>query len=254
MTYTHITYGELRAQVAAVAASLRELGLKPNSIVCFYGPTSAASVILLLAVSSIGAIWSSAAADFGSAGVLERFEQFVTPDAHLWGVVGVESVRYNGKILDQRGKFDAVVEGLEKRQSEIRGNANGSSNDSGASKLQVVIVDYLKEGNMKPLRQGWRSWDDFVQIGAKSGEKDLSFYQAPFDHPLWVLFSSGTTGKVNWCPRSLLLLAIDDPQSRSPNQLCTELAACSCKVRRSMSCTVIWTLLRFIITTRRLAG
>lgn len=197
MTYTHITYAELHAQVKAVAASLRELGLKPNSIVCFYGPTSAASVILLLAVTSIGAIWSSAAADFGSAGVLERFEQFVTPEAHLWGVVGVESVRYNGKTLDQRSKFDAVVDGLEKRRNEIQGQVNGHAVGSAASsKLQVVVVDYLNEGKMKPLKEGWQTWNDFVNVGKTATESELTFYQAPFDHPLWVLFSSGTTGKV----------------------------------------------------------
>lgn len=256
MTYAYTTYGELLSQVEAVATSLRELGLKPNSIVCFYGPTSAASVILLLAVTSIGAIWSSAAADFGSAGVLERFEQFVTPDAHLWGVVGVESVRYNGKVLDQRPKFEAVVEGLEKRRAEISGQANGHSSHKAVPKLEVVVVDYLKEGNMKPLKEGWRSWDDFMAIGKKASTgKGLTFYQAPFDHPLWVLFSSGTTGKVRKYagttanPDKLTFTSL-----HSRNLSCTEPVACCCSRRKSMFCTEIWTPLLSTTTIPRQDG
>lgn len=242
MTYRRTTFGELKAQVQSVAASLRASDLKPNSILCYYGPTSSASVILLLACSSIGAIWSSAAADFGPNGVLERFEQFVTPDAHFWGIVGVESVRYNGKTLDQRGKFDAVVEGIERKRAEV-----GAGGDS----LNVVLVDYLREGKMQPMtKEGWSTWDDFVRTGEEKNEP-LEFYQAPFDHPLWCLFSSGTTGKVSARAEhglTAMIRALTAPHS--PNRSFIAREACCCKARKSTSYTATWIRLQCISITR----
>ncbi|KAK4047329.1 hypothetical protein OIV83_005507 [Microbotryomycetes sp. JL201] len=185
MEYTHITYESLLGQVHAVALSLRELGLKPNQILCYYGPTSAASLVLLLAATSIGAIWSSAASDFGANGVLERFEQFLAEnDDRLWGIVGVDSVRYNGKIISQRQKFDSVVDGLKK---QIKGGHD----------IAVIVQDYLGVGRQEPLKEGYRDWADFVAVGEKQKAqgKELMFEQVSFDQPLWVLFSSGTTGK-----------------------------------------------------------
>jgi acetoacetyl-CoA synthetase len=137
----------------------------------YYGPTSASSVVLLLAATSLGAIWSSAAADFGPVGVLERFEQF---GDRLWGIVGVQSVRYNGKTLSQVEKLKTVVQGLEKGRT--------------GKKLEVVVVDYLREGLDAGI-EGWKTYESVQEVGrAQAGE--LEFYQAPFDHPLWVLFSS----------------------------------------------------------------
>lgn len=133
--------------------------------------------------TSIGAIWSSSSADFGSAGVIERFEQF---GEKLWGIVGVESVRYNGKILGQREKLATVVDGLMAGRSQT---------------LEVVIVDYLGLGAESVRSEdGWRRWEDLIGLGEtlkkeKGGE--IEFAQLPFDHPLWCLFSSGTTGKVS---------------------------------------------------------
>ncbi|KAK4055353.1 hypothetical protein OIO90_003191 [Microbotryomycetes sp. JL221] len=186
MEYKQITYGTLIDQVHSVALSLRQLGLKPNSILCYYGPTSAASLVLLLATTSIGAIWSSAASDFGANGVLERFEQFLNDEDsnRLWGIVGVDSVRYNGKIISQRSKFDAVVDGLKKQRKQ------------GANQLEVIVQDYLGVGRQEPLNEGYRDFDEFVEIGNKDKASNaLSFEQVSFDQPLWVLFSSGTTGK-----------------------------------------------------------
>lgn len=163
--------------------------MKPNDILAYYGPTSIASVVLLLATTAMGAIWSSAAADFGPTGVSERFEQF---GERLWGVVGVESVRYNGKTLGQREKLGKVVDGL--RVGRER-------------KLEVVLVDYLGEG-LSVLGEGDIKFDELLEMGRKleesSGKKEIDFYQVDFDHPLWVLFSSGTTGKV-----SILVILIE---------------------------------------------
>ena len=185
LAYASLTYADLYSRVHATSLALKSLGLTSSDILAYYGPTSSASVILLLATTAIGATWSSAAADFGPAGVLERFEQF---GDKLWGVVGVEAVRYNGKRLGQRAKIAEVVKGL------LPGRQR---------KLEVVMVDYLAENEevIGAGEEGWRTWQSVLEIGegleAAGGE--MEFYQAPFDHPLWVLFSSGTTGKVCRC-------------------------------------------------------
>lgn len=113
-------------------------------------------------------------------GVLERFEQF---GEKLWGIVGVGSVRYNGKVLPQVAKLAAVVAGLQRGRE---------------APLPVVLVDYLGEENLEsPVN--WIGWEELGREGdalrSASGAA-LEFYQADFNYPLWVLFSSGTTGKV----------------------------------------------------------
>lgn len=162
--------------------ALKRLGLKPGQILGYYGPTSIASVVLLLAASSIGAIWSSTASDFGALGVRERFEQF---GAELWGVVGCESVVYNGKRLPQRAKLEEVVKGLKAQEGRD-------------APLEVVIFDFLGEG-LSELPQGWRTLDEVEELGRQTKEDEgladqVAFAQLPFDHSLWILFSSGTTG------------------------------------------------------------
>lgn len=204
LVYNRTSFGELYALVHTLSLSLRSLGLQPGAILVYYGPNSLHALALLLATTSIGAIWSSAASDFGAAGVLERFEQFLPPTngaevdprqkGELWGIVGVESVRYNGKVLPQREKLVTVVEGLEKARKE-RGIT---------TKFEVVVADYLGEGlkgGDESLKEGWKTWDALLKAGAdektRSASSEIEFWQAGFDHPLWVLFSSGTTGKVS---------------------------------------------------------
>ncbi|KAK4701849.1 acetoacetyl-CoA synthetase, partial [Phenoliferia sp. Uapishka_3] len=181
LSYSRMSYAELYESVHETALALRYLGLRPGQILAYYGPTSTSSVVLLLAASSLGAIWSSAAADFGPTGVLERFSQFGDT---LWGIVGVNSVRYNVKVLPQASKLATVVDGLKKgRKGELR----------------VVIVDYLKEGNSEGIDKNWMKWEELgakgQELRKESREAEMEFYQAEFDYPVWVLFSSGTTGK-----------------------------------------------------------
>lgn len=93
------------------------------------------------------------------------------------------SVRYNGKVLPQAGKLADVVAGLQKGRTDP---------------LPVVLVDYLGEGGFE-IPAGWTDWEELQKSGdelrmSRGGE--LEFYQADFNYPLWVLFSSGTTGKV----------------------------------------------------------
>jgi acetoacetyl-CoA synthetase len=110
----------------------------------------------------------------------------------------VESVRYNGKVLSQREKLTTVVDGLQKarKKRDI------------SSKFEVVVSDYLGEGykgGVESLAEGWKTWDALLEVGAaEKGESDeIEFWQGGFNHPLWVLFSSGTTGKVSSFFRTL---------------------------------------------------
>lgn len=101
-------------------------------------------------------------------------------------------MRYNGKVLPQAPKLATVVEGLERIRS---------------TPLKVVIVDYLGEGDKKDVGESWIEWDSLVNAGeatrVKEGKSEIDFfYQGAFDYPLWVLFSSGTTGKVRPSLRS----------------------------------------------------
>jgi acetoacetyl-CoA synthetase len=152
-----LTWGELRAQTAAIAAGLRALGVVEGDRVAAYMPNIPETVAAFLACASIGAVWSSAAPEFGARSVIDRFAQ-IDPKVLL----AVDGYRYGGKDFDRR----AVVKDI---AAEI------------PSVQRVVTLGYL-DG------LGWE--DGFL------GEVDstLEFAALDFDHPLWVLYSSGTTG------------------------------------------------------------
>ena len=149
-----LTRGELREQVARIASGLKAMGVGPGDRVAAYLPNIAEAVAAFLACSSIGAVWSSCSPDFGAKSVVDRFAQ-IEPKVLL----AVDGYRYNGKDFDRR----ETVEGI---AAEI-----------GAP---VVWLGYL-DGT------GW-------QDGFLGETTELEFAQLPFDHPLWVLYSSGTTG------------------------------------------------------------
>jgi acetoacetyl-CoA synthetase len=148
------TWGELRAQTARLAAGLRALGVGPGDRVAAYMPNIPETIAAFLATASIGAVWSSAAPEFGARSVVDRFAQ-IEPKVLL----AVDGYRYGGRDHD-RGE---VVAGIAK--------------EIGA---RVVRFGYL-DGS------GWPA----ELVG---DDAPLTFEQPPFDHPLWVLYSSGTTG------------------------------------------------------------
>jgi acetoacetyl-CoA synthetase len=151
------TWGRLRTETAAIAAGLRASGVGEGDRVVAYMPNIPETVAAFLACASIGATWSSAAPEFGARSVVDRFAQ-VTPKVML----AVDGYRYGGKDFDRSQiveRIAAQIPGLER----------------------VVRFGYLDDS-------GWE--DGFV--GESSPE--LSFAALPFDHPLWVLYSSGTTG------------------------------------------------------------
>ncbi len=162
-----LSWGELRAQVAAIAAGLRALGVERGDRVVAYMPNIPEATVAFLAAASIGAVWSSCSPDFGPASVIDRFAQ-IEPKV----LFAVDGYRYGGKDFDRRETLAAL-------QAEM------------ASLTRTVVLPYLDpEPDLSPLRDAIR-WDELLATGEGS---ELSFERVPFDHPLWVLYSSGTTG------------------------------------------------------------
>src|SRR3954469_8919363 len=149
------TWGDLRRETARIRAGLIERGVGHGDRVAAYMPNIPETIAALLATASLGAIWSSAAPEFGVRSVVDRFQQ-IEPKVLL----AIDGYRYGGKDFD---KSDAV----ERIAREID--------------APVVRFGYLDES-------GWE--DGFLG----PDDSTLEFERVPFDHPLWVLYSSGTTG------------------------------------------------------------
>ncbi|HEY5942460.1 MAG TPA: acetoacetate--CoA ligase [Solirubrobacterales bacterium] len=162
-----LSWGELRRQVAATAAGLRDLGVEPGDRVVAYLPNIPEAIVAFLATASIGAVWSSCSPDFGPASVIDRFAQ-IEPKV----LFAVDGYRYGGKDFDRRETVAKLQEAM-------------------PSLERTVVLPYLDPAaDLSPLRDavGWE------QLQADGGGGDLTFERVPFDHPLWVLYSSGTTG------------------------------------------------------------
>ncbi|HJZ36972.1 MAG TPA: acetoacetate--CoA ligase [Solirubrobacterales bacterium] len=166
-----LTWGELRRQVAAVAAGLRSLGVERGDRVVAYLPNIAEATVAFLAVASIGAVWSSASPDFGAGSLIDRFAQ-IEPKV----LIAVDGYRYGGKDFDRI----PVVRQLQEAMPSVERTVllpyldPAATATSGSADLENVIT-----------------WDDLLAAGEGA---ELTFERVPFDHPLWVLYSSGTTG------------------------------------------------------------
>ncbi|KAN0064619.1 hypothetical protein ACQY0O_002248 [Thecaphora frezii] len=172
-----VTYRHLASAVAQAARALRARGVRVNDCVASYSANNIENLVAFLACSSIGAVWTSAAADFGPEGVLERLRT-VRPKV----IFSVNAVRYNGKVHDHVAKLTAVVDGLERDRQPDEQVLEG-----------VVVVPYVEGHPVPQESKGWTSWQSFLDEGC--GDDTIAFEQLDFNHPLWILFSSGTTGK-----------------------------------------------------------
>jgi len=162
-----LAWGELREQVAAMAAGLRDLGVQRGDRVAAYLPNIPEAIVAFLASASIGAVWSSCSPDFGPASVIDRFAQ-IEPKV----LFAVDGYRYGGKDFDRR---ETVAE-LQAAMPSLSA---------------TVVLSYLDpDPDLSPLTQPLR-WDAI--LAANKGA-ELSFERVPFEHPLWILYSSGTTG------------------------------------------------------------
>ena len=182
-----LTWGELSQQVAAVAEGLRSLGVERGDRVAAYMPNVPETLVAFLACASIGAIWSCAAPEFGARSVVDRFAQ-IEPKV----LFAIDGYRHGGKDFDRSGALATILEGLPSVEHTVTlpylfaetdatrargGQANKSAphtEETGASRARIALT-----------------WDELQARGAGA---EARFEQVPFDHPLWVLYSSGTTG------------------------------------------------------------
>ncbi|AXI99929.1 acetoacetyl-CoA synthetase [Cyclonatronum proteinivorum] len=165
---TELSWAELRAQVAALAAHLRDSGVKPGDRVAAFLPNSPHAFIGMLAAASLGAVWSSCSPDFGADSVTERFSQ-IAPVV----LIAVNGYTYNGKKMDRSPQVSRLVSQL-------------------TSLREVITISWLPDGPAIPPQSGLRFTDWQQAVSRK--EAELTFEPVPFAHPLWVLYSSGTTG------------------------------------------------------------
>lgn len=161
---------ELRAEVARFAAALRNAGVEPGDRVAALMPNMPATLVAMLAAASIGAVFTSASPDFGVQGVLDRFGQ-TEPKV----LVACDGYWYNGKAIDVRSKLAELARHL-------------------PSLRQLVVCPYLAVGGSLDLASisGAMTWAEF--IAPYKGESEPDYVRLPFDHPLYVMYSSGTTG------------------------------------------------------------
>jgi len=163
-----MTYGELYSTVARLAASLRELGIRPGDRIAGYMPNLMETAIAMLAATSVGAVWSSCATDIGAGAALDRLGQ-IEPKV----LFTVDGYFYKGKPFSSLGNAAEVAKAI-------------------PSLKKVVVVSYVGDKpDIKDIRHAVR-YEDFLTKGNVSS---IEFEQLPADHPVFIMFSSGTTGK-----------------------------------------------------------
>jgi acetoacetyl-CoA synthetase len=174
-TSRRLSWAELAGEVARARAGLRSLGVGRGDRVAAYVPNIPEALILLLATASLGAIWSSSSPDFGAPSVIDRFTQ-IEPSV----LVAVDGYRYHGKSYDRTGVLRQIQAALPTlRATVLIPNLDADARLDGASAYAELLTG--ESGGV-----GARSADDPAP--------DLRFEPVPFDHPLWILYSSGTTG------------------------------------------------------------
>ena len=162
-----ITYAELYDEVARIATSLRAMGIKPGDRVVGFLPNMPHAIIAMLAATSIGAIWSSCSPDFGIKGVLDRFGQ-IQPRV----IFTADGYFFKGKKIDSLARMASILK-------ELR------------SIERVVVVPYTEPA---PDIRGLPNAVHWADFRATEAGLQIQFEQLPFEHPLYIMYSSGTTG------------------------------------------------------------
>ncbi|MDT8893761.1 acetoacetate--CoA ligase [Halomonas sp. I1] len=161
-----LSHAELYRRVARLARALRDDGVEPGDRVAGFVPNSEHAVIAMLATASLGAVWSSCSPDFGFQGVLDRFGQ-ITPRV----LIAADGYTWNGKPIDTRPRLGEIARALDGLDS-------------------LVVFPFLEESPSLDDIPGAVAWDDYLDNDAE----EIDFLPRPFDHPLYILYSSGTTG------------------------------------------------------------
>jgi acetoacetyl-CoA synthetase len=163
-----LTYAELHDHVARVASALRGAGIVCGDRVAGFMPNLPETIIAMLAATSLGAIWSSCSPDFGVNGVLDRFGQ-IEPRV----LFCADGYRYSGKEIDCLDRVREIADRI-------------------PSIERIVVVPYLRDDpDVTPIRDA-ELWDGFAPIADRPSP--IPFDRQPFDHPLYIMYSSGTTG------------------------------------------------------------
>ena len=160
-----ISWTELKDKVKRIAAFLKNCGIGRGDRVVAYIPNIPEAIISFLAVNSLGAIWSCCSPDFGVKTVIDRFSQ-IEPSC----LIAVNGYTYHGKMYDRTNEVNAIREAIPSIQDTILIQYTGSESVSGAHSWESALIKELEE-------------------------EDLTFVPVPFNHPIWVLYSSGTTGR-----------------------------------------------------------
>ena len=162
------SYKELFTAVGQVASRLQKMGVQPEDCIAGFLPNASEAVISMLAVASMGAAWSSCSPDFGVRGVLDRFGQ-IKPRI----LFAANAYIYNGKKFDCLEKIEKIVQSI----PEIK---------------KVVIIPFVIDhpSESPALKEKAVTWNDFLDPSANT----LSFPHFLFNHPLYIMYSSGTTG------------------------------------------------------------
>jgi acetoacetyl-CoA synthetase len=161
-----MTHRELAENVGRVASALRDQGIRPGERVAGYMPNLPETIIAALGAAAVGAVWSSCSPDFGVQGVLDRFGQ-IEPRV----LVAADGYFFGGKCYDVMPRLDQIVRAM-------------------PSVEQTVIVPYAGTAANTPDVPRSVSWPDWIA----NRDADLVFEPLPFNHPLYILYSSGTTG------------------------------------------------------------
>ncbi len=169
MTLTGMPWETFAGQVRILAAQLRKLDVRPGDRVVAFMPNIPQTMIAMLATTAIGAIWACCSPDFGSSGVIDRIQQ-LSPKV----LFCVDGYRYGGKAFDRKEELTEIIGALKGLE-------------------HVVYLPYLNAGDHAGPSAGALSWNELLDHPPISRE-EFEFEQVPFGHPLWVLFSSGTTG------------------------------------------------------------
>ena len=163
----NLTYAELYDKVARLSRSLKEMGIKPGDRIVGFMPNMIETVIGMLAATSLGAVWSSCSPDFGIKGVLDRFGQ-IQPRV----LMTANGYSYNGKAVDSLARIADIVGRI-------------------PSIERVIVVPYTDpDPDISGIPHGV-GFEDFLSTET---DLEIDFVQLPADHPLYVMYSSGTTG------------------------------------------------------------
>lgn len=161
-----LSWDALEDQVTRLAAVLRGFSVQPGDRVVAFMPNIPETIVAVLACAAIGAVWSCCSTDFGTRSVLDRFQQ-IEPTVFI----AVDGYVYNGKPFDRAEEIRAIVDAL-------------------PTLREVVVLRKLNPTGAMPVPQA----HDFAALMAKAPATPLVYEQVPSDHPLWIVYSSGTTG------------------------------------------------------------